>query len=359
MQISHLASSFALLAVLALAGCSSTTTSKSNTNKSDAAPKTHKVTPAKPVQHIHVPATHQVANTHVRVSQDSNAGLVNVIRQSMTGILPGKQGPARWTVAVSSLDGKQNAYVTNWSPAHAQSSASTIKLFILIRYYQELKAHHLRADDTFTLTQQDKKTKGSGILLKKKVGSTYTLSELVKLMIHQSDNIATNALIDRLGGFKGVNQTISDVVGPTHYSTLERKMMDTRNLTNGLANRINAWKATQMLVKIYRGDLLGASSDRQMLQLMAKTDNRTKLPSQLPAGAIAWNKSGEANFKGIENDMAIIKYQGHVFAVTALVELNTDGEGEDPDTATGGQTASQINAIARLGANVTNWMAQQ
>lgn len=309
-------------------------------------------------QNVHVPPLRAstIGQTHEWVGAKSSTGLVNVINQSMRGLVPGTHGPAKWTVAVTSLNGRQRAYMTNWAPGHAQSSASTIKLFILIRYYQELKQGKIHATDRYTLRKADK-VEGSGILLHKKVGTQYTLSQLVKLMIEKSDNIATNVLIDRLGSFSGVDQTISQVVGPTHYSTLERKMMDISNINNGKSNRINAWEAVQTLRGIYRGKLVDASADRAMMTPMLKTENRTKLPAKLPSGAICWNKSGESNYRGVENDMAIIKYQGHVFMIAALIEL--DGDGQTPHNATQEQTDSQVNAIARLGANVTNWMVQQ
>lgn len=308
-------------------------------------------------QHVHVPQlrAETLAGSQEWVGSHSSTGLVNVINQSMRGIQPGTHGPAKWTVAVTSLDGKQQAYMTNWSPGHAQSSASTIKLFILIRYYQELQKGTIHANDHYTLQKADK-VSGSGILLHKPVGSQYTLKQLVKLMIEKSDNIATNVLIDRLGGFKGVDQTISTVIGPTHYSSLERKMMDISNINNGKTNRINAWEAVQTLRAIYRGRLIDATTDQAMLTPMLKTENRTKLPAKLPKGAICWNKSGESNYRGVENDMAIIKYQGHVFMVAALIEL--DGDGQTPQNATEDQTESQVAAIARLGANVTSWMVQ-
>lgn len=309
-------------------------------------------------QHVHVPHLKQttVGGNKAWVGTNSSTGLTSVISQSMKGLLPGTHGPAKWTVAVSSLDGTKQAYMTNWSPGHSQSSASTIKLFILIRYYQALKQGTIHATDRYTLRQADK-VSGSGILLHKKVGTQYTIKQLVNLMIEKSDNIATNVLIDKLGGFSGVNQTISKVIGPTHYSSLERKMMDISNINNGRANRINAWEAMQTLRAIYRGHLINAATDQAMLTPMLKTENRTKLPAQLPKGAICWNKSGESNYRGIENDMAIIKYQGHVFVITALIELDDDGQ--TPHNATQEQTDSQVSAIARLGANVTNWMAQQ
>ena len=130
-------------------------------------------------------------------------------------------------------------------------------------------------------------------------------------------------------------------------------MMDTSNIENGKANRINAEEVVDTLLKLYQGKIVSRSADNQMLNYMTQTLNRTKLPSQLPAGAACYNKSGESSYRGIENDEAIIVYQGHVFAVCALTEM--DGDGETPLTATNVQTNSQVSSIAALGANLTKW----
>jgi beta-lactamase class A len=287
------------------------------------------------------------------LDKTSNAALVNVIKQSMSGLVPAKNGsPARWTVAVDSLDGSVHASVANWTPAESQFSASTIKLFILIRYYQCLRRGTIHATDSYTLAKRDV-VEGSGILLHQRLGTRYTLQQLVTLMIEKSDNIATNVLIERLGGFAAVNKTISEVVGAHHHSELQRKMMDTSNIMNGKANRINASEATSTLLNIYRGKIIDAAASQEMLQPMLKTLNRTKLPAKLPSGAICYNKSGESSYRGIENDMALIKYHGHVFAIAALVEL--DGNQQEPEDALPAQTNSQVTAISNLGAAVTNW----
>ncbi|WP_173021273.1 serine hydrolase [Secundilactobacillus folii] len=350
-----------IISSLLLTGCGAHGSSKVKTGSENATTSNHAVTAIRKqvpktanAQNIHVPALREASNDKW-VGTGSSTGLVSVINRSMTGLVSGAHGPAKWTVAVTSLDGDQHAYMTNWSPGHAQSSASTIKLFILIRYYQELKQGTIHASDRYTLRKADK-VEGSGILLHKKVGTQYTMSQLVKLMIEKSDNIATNVLINKLGSFKGVDQTISQVVGPKHYSSLERKMMDISDPDNGRSNRINAWEAVQTLRAIYRGHLIDASADQAMMTPMLKTENRTKLPANLPSGAICWNKSGESNYRGVENDMGIIKYQGHVFMIAALIEM--DGDGQTPHNATEEQTESQVAAIARLGANVTHWMVQ-
>lgn len=131
--------------------------------------------------------------------------------------------------------------------------------------------------------------------------------------------------------------------------------MDIDHLEDGKANRINAKEAVQVMFQLYQGKVINPELDRQMLDLMLNTSNRTKLPAILPEGAVCYNKSGESDFRGIENDLALIEYQGEVFGICVLTEM--EGDGEEPETSTVEQQLSQIEAIALLGNDVTQWMA--
>lgn len=296
----------------------------------------------------------QVFDQPVALEKGNDAALTQAINQQMASVVRSSHGPARWTAYVEELGGQQKkTSITNWQPADAQYSASTIKLFILIRYYQLCQDGRLNPSKIYTLRKSDV-VQGSGTMLNDQIGTQYTLEDLCHLMIEQSDNIATNVLIDQVGGFSAVNQTIAGIVGKNHQSSLERKMMDVSNIENGRANRINAKEAAQTLLKLYQGKIVNQEVDSEMLSLMLKTKNRTKLPAQLPAGAICYNKSGESNYRGIENDMALIKYNGHVFALCILIEM--DGDGETPVDATIEQTQSEVSTIANIGQAVTNVM---
>lgn len=297
----------------------------------------------------------QVSGIAKALDSQSDPDLVKLISETMATIKPGPAAPARWTVAVQDLQNKHQAYVSDWTPAKAQFSASTIKLFILIRYYQCLQAGKISEDDTYVLAQKDV-VAGSGELYHLPLGSTYTLKQLAELMMKKSDNIATNVLIDRLGGFAAINHSIHVVVGAGHQTSVERKMMDTRHVEDGRANRINAQEVVTVLLKIYQNKLLGSPYDQKILALMAQAENKTKLPAQLPAEANCYNKSGESNFRGIENDLAIIEYQGHILAICALVQM--DGDADTPHNATASQTNSEIEALGQLGQKITMWYSQ-
>lgn len=149
----------------------------------------------------------------IELDRENDQELVDIIKEDMEGIEPSTHGPARYTVYVENLNHPQKkAYVANWLPANAQFSASTIKVFVMITAYQQFESGHLKPDTTYELAEEDL-VEGSGILLNQPLGEKYTLKELCQYMIEDSDNTATNVMIDQVGGFDNVNQTIAGLVG--------------------------------------------------------------------------------------------------------------------------------------------------
>ena len=288
------------------------------------------------------------------IDGDSNQELVKLIESSMVGLpMRENQPTARYSVFVQDLNNPDIlADVANWQPADRQYSASTIKLFILTALYRQFSDMTLTPDDVYTYQEKDTVT-GTGTIQYDPIGSTYTLVELARLMIVESDNIATNVLIDKVGGFNAVNQEIHHLVGKNAHSKLERYMMDTSNLKDGRANRANVRELMETFIKLYRNEILGPGFDDQMLALFKETKNKAKLGGNLPKKAIIYNKTGESSLRGIENDIAIIEYKGQVFAVGVMIQL--DGNEEKPVESLPEESTKEKEAITLLGKNLTQW----
>ena len=99
-----------------------------------------------------------------------------------------------------------------------RTSASMIKLAILATLFDAADSRTLSLDETVTTTSADM-VGGTGSIQSMGAGSTFTLEELAGYMISDSDNTATNLLIDRLG---------MDAVN-TEADKIETDLADTRN----------------------------------------------------------------------------------------------------------------------------------
>ncbi|WP_430490490.1 serine hydrolase [Lactiplantibacillus pentosus] len=232
------------------------------------------------------------------------------------------------SVYVSPVNSKQTVLVNDGS----QRSASSIKIFIMVTAYAMAKEGVFNLTDTHTVTDSEK-VGGTGVIQNMDAGTKLSYQEIIEHMIDDSDNTAANIMIEKLGGFDLINNKISNM-GATD-TKLRRKMMDTKALDDGKDNTTSAHDMGMTLKKIYNHQLVSRQADEAMLTILAKNQNRTKLPKDLPSSATVYNKTGEYADYGVQNDAEIVKNSHGAFVAVVLSE---DGDQND-----------QIDAMNRLG----------
>ncbi|MFC6181704.1 serine hydrolase [Lactiplantibacillus daowaiensis] len=217
-----------------------------------------------------------------------------------------------------------------------QKAASVIKLFILATVYQQVVDKTLRLDTTYTLKARDK-VGGTGNLQAQAVGTPVTYRALVKAMMTVSDNTATNILIRAVGGRTVVNREIARL-GATK-TRLNRLMMDQTALAAGRDNVTSVGDLSRVLMRLWHHRLISPAADTAMLNLMAANTNHQKLPRLVSSQLKVYNKTGEFDTYGVENDAAILAKGRRAIVVVALSQ--------------GGTLAQQLPAMNQLGHQVT------
>lgn len=86
-------------------------------------------------------------------------------------------------------------------------TASVIKLTVLFEALKQIEECHARFDDRLTLQKSDD-VQGSGVLQFFDTPLSLTLKDALTMMVIESDNTATNLVIDHLGGVKPVDDRI-------------------------------------------------------------------------------------------------------------------------------------------------------
>ncbi|MCV3739924.1 class A beta-lactamase-related serine hydrolase [Lentilactobacillus hilgardii] len=219
-------------------------------------------------------------------------------------------GCGKWSVKITRLNRYPLSVKVGNHPVTKQRSASTIKVFIMLTVFHEIKQHHLK------LTQ--------------------TIKHDLKQMIGISDNAAANRLIRKVGGFKRVTNTARHF-GFTH-TVLKRFMLG--SLKHG-DNKTSVDDLTGFLTKTYRHQLLGKHDDNQMLTLLRHCQNHSKLPKLIKHAKI-YNKTGEYPMKGVQNDAALIKTKKGVYTIVVMAQ--------------GGKQVSQYRSMNRLGRDVVAYL---
>ncbi len=176
------------------------------------------------------------------------------------------------------------------------SAASTIKLPVLVAFFQEVDRGKINLEEQLVMTP-DVIGGGSGGMQYEKPGTKFSALETAEKMISVSDNTATNMLIKRLGGMERVNQ---------QFIKMGSKSTRLRNPLPDLTgtNTTTPEDLGNLLVKINNGDLISLRSRDRLLYIMRDIATNTLLPVGLESGAIIAHKTGD--IKPVLGDVGII-----------------------------------------------------
>jgi beta-lactamase class A len=165
------------------------------------------------------------------------------------------------------------------------SAASTIKIPILVAFFQDVDAGKVRLNEMLTM-QQDMVAGGSGNLQYKPVGTQYNALEVATKMITVSDNTATNMLIARLGGMEALNQRFRSW-GLT--TTMIRNQLPDLEGTNTTSPK----ELANLMAIVNQGNFVSMRSRDLMLDIMRRTERDNLIPSGLESGARTYHKTGD------------------------------------------------------------------
>jgi len=225
------------------------------------------------------------------------------------------------------------------------ASASVIKLAIMLTAYRAYDAGTASPDDLVTLRAADL-IGGSDVLAYARPGQRFRMRELVRAMIQQSDNSASNSLISTFG-FGAINDVIraagltgtrlgrhfADYVPPWHVSANVTTPRDMGTLLycieHGSREQIDT--------------VAKAESCRAMIDVLLGQEDKSKIPSGLPAGTPCANKTGEID--GVRNDAAIVDPYGDApYVLVVLTRALDDTNAGDRGIAA---IARRVHAIVQ------------
>lgn len=196
-------------------------------------------------------------------------------------------------------------------------SASIIKLpilFEMFRLSESLKkSGHKPIDLSSKLLFDDiHKATGSGTLQYYKTGSYYTIDHLAKIMIQESDNSATNMLLDEIGGMEALNAA-SRKWG-LHSTQMTTWLPDLKG-----TNTISAKDMATLLYNLDNPKFLNDNSRYAIKQYMSNVHNRTLIQAGLPKEAELLHKTGDIG-KMLGDAGIVYAPNGRKYIVVILTE---------------------------------------
>lgn len=189
-------------------------------------------------------------------------------------------------------------------------SASTIKILIMAEAFNQVKKELLTLEQRISVKKEDKVP--FSILSMLETGNTYSLRDVIILMIVQSDNTATNILIDLLGT-DNINRLIKEI--NLKNTILQRKMMDFSARKLGRDNFTSSGDMASLMEMIYKGELVDRESCEKMIEIMKLQLDRTMIYSEIPDDVVTAHKTGELDNLDHEVGIFYTKEKDYIFAM--------------------------------------------
>lgn len=164
-------------------------------------------------------------------------------------------------------------------------AASIIKIPVLVQLFKSIEANQVSIYDEMTLTHYYRAS-GSGDMQYAQDGRKYSLDELARVMIQNSDNSATNMLMSKVGGMDDVNTGIrSWGLKNTHIKTWLPDLTGTNTTT--------AYDMAKILFNLENTSFLNVNSREDIIKYMSKVKNNRLIQAGLPQGVPFVHKTGD------------------------------------------------------------------
>jgi len=201
------------------------------------------------------------------------------------------------------------------------SAASTIKVLIMMAIYKKVERVELRLNTTITF-KEHYCVPDSPKLSTMKNGHKISIKKLVEYMITESDNTATNILIEKIG-MDYIN-TVIEEMGLTD-TILQRKMTDVEAMKAGRDNWTTPGEMVDVLRKLVTSQLANKKHTSDMIKILCAQKDREKIPALIPTDVVVGNKPGE--LEGVRNDVGIIfaPFGTYILSIFCDHLLCTDG----------------------------------
>ncbi|OAA92880.1 serine hydrolase [Clostridium coskatii] len=178
-------------------------------------------------------------------------------------------------------------------------SASLIKIPIMMEILNQVKEGKLSLKQRITV--EDNVKVPFSILNLLESGNSYTLKDVITLMIIQSDNTAANILMD-LAGMDNVNNYVKNL--GIKNTVLQRKMMDSEARKEGRENKTTAAEMAKFFEIIYKGEKAKGSYSVIMKNILTSQLDNSVMRLNIPDDTLIAHKTGDLD--GISHDAGIV-----------------------------------------------------
>lgn len=223
-----------------------------------------------------------------------------------------------WGIVIEDLDEDRQ---WGWNAEETFLAESLIKVPIMAAVFAAVEEKRIHLHN-YVCVHKEEMVGGTGILQHLTPGTHMTIHDLLTLMIIQSDNTATNILIDLIG-VESIQKTLSDM--GMKESEFHRKMMiypahmERKNI-------MSARDASALLRKIATGTFISRHACERMVQILKRQQLCGGLSSMLPSqhpnfigGIPSWQLASKSGWDDDrQHDIGILYVGQKTLTISAL-----------------------------------------
>lgn len=204
-------------------------------------------------------------------------------------------------------------------------TASLIKFPLMIATFQAIEDGKLRLDQTITLTEADRIQDSGTLTVDFSPGTTFLLSDVLRLMIVYSENTATNLIADRVG--LPTTAKLMERLGcpetKLHSKVTLRStsVFPERSKKFGLGSTTAA-EMIRLFTLLHEEKLVSPEASKQMMQLLFKCADGSMCKRDLPRNTNFAHKTGAVSAS--RTDAGIIESPSGPIAICVLTTNNED-----------------------------------
>lgn len=195
-----------------------------------------------------------------------------------------------------------------------ETGASVNKLPIITALYFLDKQGEISLDDKITILEKDVQNYGTGSIRYQKMPASYSLRNLAKLALKQSDNTAAHVISLKIG-----EENVQKLVNSWG--------MKQTNMKN---NKTSVFDMSLLFEKIYTNQITDPARTKELLEFMADTDFEDRLPKDLPSNIRIYHKTGDG--EGFVHDLGIIETEKSAYYLGIMTSDIGETETETKNT---------------------------
>lgn len=181
------------------------------------------------------------------------------------------------------------------------TAASTIKVPVAMAVMKAVEENKLKLSDSYQLTQLDLDN-GFGDLYKVGADGEFTVEELMRIMLEQSDNTALNAIVQVFQRI-GIDDPLSHVYGFLGWE-FTQEIPEFGAVPD--YSKINLKTLSNLFLALYDAKYVNIKDSTKILEYLAQTPFDDRIAAGIPKNIVVSHKIGTASADDTYSDCGIV-----------------------------------------------------